>query len=51
MHMIACGIMSPKLENRPITSGRYKGTGEFEIVKVFVDFKAILKNIVEFIDS
>jgi len=25
--------------------------GEFEIVKVFVDLKAILKNIVEFIHS
>jgi len=43
--------MSPKLENRPITRGRYKGKGEFEIVKVFVDLKAILKNIVEFIHS
>jgi len=43
--------MSPKLENRPITSGIYNGSGEFEIVKVFVDLKAILKNIVEFIHS
>ena len=51
MHMIACGIMSPKLENRPITRGRFNGSWEFEIVKVFVDLKAILKNIVEFIHS
>jgi len=43
--------MSPKLENGPITRGRYKGKLEFEIVKVFIDFKAILKNIVEFIHS
>jgi len=46
--------MSTKLENRPITRGRdgsVYGSGEFEIVKVFVDFKAILNNIVEFIHS
>ena len=52
MHMIACGIIchqnwriGPSL-GADITVGR-----EFEIVKVFVDLKAILKNIVEFIHS
>jgi len=43
--------MSSKLENGLITRGTYNGSGEFKIVKVSLDFKAILKNIVEFIHS
>jgi len=45
--------MSPKLEWRMGASlgAEYNGKREFEIVKVFVDLKAILKNIVEFIHS
>jgi len=52
MHMIACEIICHQnWRIGPSLGADYNGSWEFEGEKVFVDFKAILKNVVEFIHS